>query len=148
MNFFLGVLLAELLMKERARKGMLLTVNGMIVCLAVAAACRFGLEKIPGDMRWGISILCAGLICMAVYGKWTVKILACPVLQRIGAHSRSIYFWHVPAVQVFFRIEEKSGLPAADPRLKFVLYFLLLGLFAAASDHFFGKKSSQETSIC
>ncbi len=143
MNFFLGVLLAELLMKENVRKKRLLTVSGLSVCLIAAAAYWFGLEKIPGDMRWGISILCAGLIGMAVYGKWLVKILACPFLQIIGKYSISIYFWHVPAIRAFLRMEGKAGLLTADPRLKFALYFLLLSLFAGVSYHFFEKNSSK-----
>ncbi len=133
LNFFLGVLLFELLMTDRISKKRILTaayagagLSAVLMVLSVSGGA-------PGDMRWWISALCACILSLAVYEEHLIRLLSLPLLQRAGKFSLSVYFWHVPAVRCFIRLKEKTGFPAADQRVNFCFYFLFLGLIAILS---------------
>lgn len=139
MNFFLGTLLAELLLRETVKKEIIITVNLALMGAIVAVAFRFGFGTMPGDFRWAVSVLCANLICLAIYGNYLIKILTLPPLRFIGKRSLSIFLWHIPMLLEFFSIEERLGVSRIRPGLNLVLYFLLLMAVSMLSYRFFEK---------
>ncbi len=133
LNFFLGALLAEAAASPAVSRR-LISAAGFAAFsgTALAAAC-LGLTNLPGDMRWGITVLCAGLVSMALYAAPLIKLLSFPPLQLIGSCSFSVYLWHVPLVRWFLLLESKLGLVITDQRPNLLLYLALLLELSLAS---------------
>lgn len=141
MNFFLGVLLAEVIMSSPVKKEILAAANLLIFSAIMISVYLFGLETIPVNLNWIVSCLCANMIFIAVYGRFPVKALTFPPLQAIGKCSFSIYLWHIPVVRTYLMIEKKFLPFYMDSRWNFILYFLVLIAVSALSYRYFERKS-------
>ena len=135
MNFFAGVLLAELLMSSAIKRKIVPAVSCVILGGTAVGACLFGLEALPGDMRWSVTGICAALISLTLYRDGSGGILTWPPIQMIGSLSLSIYLWHIPVVRWFLVLESKMGLTVVDDRRNFMAYFVVLMIASAASWH-------------
>lgn len=71
MNFFLGVILAEMIMNPKINRKYVLTFN--FISLGLIAVVIFLFKTLPVDMRWIITLICANLISLAVYEKHIIK---------------------------------------------------------------------------
>ncbi len=140
MNFFLGVLLAELLMSSSINKQILTAVNLIAFSAIMIHVYLFGVEAMPRNGFWVFSCFCANLVCMALYGNYLVRLLAFPPLQTIGKCSFSIYLWHIPIVRAYLMIEKKFHLFNLDPRWNFILYFVILISLSILSYYYLEKR--------
>ncbi len=147
LNFFLGVLLAELLLSGSVKQEILSAVNLLIFSGSIISVCLFGLETVSGYGGWIFSCLCANLICMALYGKYLVRLLTLPPLQIIGKVSFSIYLWHIPVVRAYLLAENQLCLSALSEAQKFILYFLILIVLSVLSYYCFEKRVLEITRL-
>lgn len=124
MNFFLGVLLAEWLGpnvpqvspgRRRAAAGIL-----CIILSAAVFSLRSGFRALPGDTRWWISLLCAGLTAAVLTRVRPANVLSFGPLPALGKRSFSLLLWHVPLARYWQRI---AGL-LPSVRISFLLYLL------------------------
>ena len=121
MNFFLGVLLAEWLgdgsvLRENRGKAW-----GLFCGLVGAAAgltALTGFSELPGDMRWWVTLLCAGLLVAALSGGRIVRPLTRPGLTALGRCSLSLLLWHIPLARYWNWLVSW----ALEPRVSFLLY--------------------------
>ncbi len=139
MNFFLGTLLAEILLHETVQKKIVITVNIVLIGAIAAVSFRCGFAAMPGDFRWAVSLLCASLICLAIYGRYLSRLLSIWPLQFAGKRSLSIYLWHIPMLLAFFSLEDRLGIPPMPQSLHLALYFLLLLAVSMLSYRFLEK---------
>lgn len=129
MNFFLGVILAEIIICSGIRKKYILIFN--FVCLVWIAVILvvYGIEALPVDMRWAITLICGNLVSIAVCDRHMIKLLSFRIIQSIGQCSLSIYMWHVPFARWFRYIESSFNLSFIDDRINMIIYlFLLFGV--------------------
>jgi len=126
LNFFLGVLLAELLLSSPVKQEILSAVNLLILLGIIISVRLSGLESMPGNGCLVFSCLCVNLVCMALYGKYLVRLLMLPPLQMIGKFSFFIYLWHIPVVRAYLMAENQFHLFDLDAARNFILYFLIL----------------------
>ncbi|RKJ46795.1 acyltransferase [bacterium 1XD8-76] len=124
MNFFLGVILAEIIRNPKVTRKYVLTFH--IVSLGLIAAVVFVFKMLPVDMRWIITLICSNLIGIAVYEKHIVKLLSLRIIQRIGQCGLSVYMWHVPLARWFRYIESSFNLSFIDDRINMIIYLVLL----------------------
>ena len=68
LNFFLGVLLAERLESLQRNRRTVWGCLGVLLCGTAGLTAQRGFSHLPGDMRWWITLLCAGLIAAALLG--------------------------------------------------------------------------------
>ncbi len=141
MNFFVGVLLAELLMKSVVKRKAVAVVCGVTLGVLAAAAWLWGLEALPGDVRWSITAVCAALICLTLSRDGRRGILTLTPVQMMGRCSLSVYLWHVPVVWWFLVMEDMAGVSSVDGRLNFMIYFLILIVLSVLSRHYLEKKN-------
>lgn len=121
LNFFLGVLLAEWLGDGtvlRENRGRAYGLLGGLLCAAAGLTARTGFSELPGDMRWWITLLCAGLMVAALMGGRAVWPLTLPGLTALGRCGLSLLLWHVPLARYWNRLA--GG--ALDARVSFLLY--------------------------
>lgn len=127
MNFFLGVILAEIIMNPKINRKYVLTFN--FISLGLIAVVIFLFKTLPVDMRWIITLICVNLVSLAVYEKHIIKLFSLRFIQRIAQCGLSIYMWHVPLARWFRYIESSFNLSFIDDRINMILYlFLLLGV--------------------
>lgn len=136
MNFFVGVILAEIIMNQGIRKRYILIFNFACLGLIAVILVVYGIEALPIDMRWVITLICGNLISMAVCEKYVIKLLSFRFIQRIGRCSFSIYMWHVPLARWFRFIESSFNWSFIDDRINMIIYLLLLFLVAQISHHY------------
>ena len=129
LNFFLGVLLAEWLgdgsaLRENRGKawGLFCGLVGAVAGLTALT----GFSELPGDMRWWVTLLCAGLLVAVLPGGRIVRPLTRPGLTALGRCSLPLLLWHVPLARYWNRL---AGW-ALEPRVSFLLY--LVAAVAAA----------------
>lgn len=134
LNFFLGALTAELYMQKKGT-AKAAVISFLVLSVTALCVCLFGFEKLPGDMRWWISAICANLVYLAAYGGFATKFLSFFPLQVIGKHSRSVFLWHIPVARVFL----KYNIGISNPSVGFCAYFFALFSFISLgkliSDH-------------
>lgn len=140
LNFFLGVLFAEALTSPSVSRRLLQAAGCIVLCAAAAGIACFGLEGMPGDMRWAVSACCLSLVCLAVSAGPLIRLLRLPPLQALGACSFSVYLWHVPFARWLFFLEGRLGLQIADQRPNFLLYLALLIELSILSHHVLERK--------
>ena len=116
LNFFLGVLLAERLESLQRNRRTVWGCLGVLLCGTAGLTAQRGFSHLPGDMRWWITLLCAGLIAAALLGGEPV--LTLPGLPALGRRSFSLLLWHVPLARGWTRLAGRQ----LDPRLSFLLY--------------------------
>jgi peptidoglycan/LPS O-acetylase OafA/YrhL len=126
MNFFLGTLLAELMMRAPVKKEILAFANLFIFSVIIISVYLFRLEAMPGNGIWIFSCICANLFCMALYGNYFARFLSLPPLQILGKCSFSVYLWHIPVVRAYLIAEKRLHLFDLAPKLNFILYVLIL----------------------
>lgn len=134
MNFFLGIILAEALLAEKRNVIPIKAISFILLFTTVPAMCLCGLDHLPGDMRWWISLLCVSLTSLAVHKGWVEKVLSCCFLQMIGAYSREMFLWHIPVVWTFLHF-----VPQDNSGTAFLLYLLILVAFITLL-HYVEKK--------
>ena len=85
LNFFLGVLLAERLEGLRRNRRTVWGCLGVLLCGTDGLTAQRGFSHLPGDMRWWITLLCAGLIAAALLGggEPVLTLPGLPVLGRL-----------------------------------------------------------------
>lgn len=127
MNFFLGVILERILSQK---KECFPAINCMFFFVSAISIHIFSMRTLPGDMRWWISGICANLVCVAVCSRYIAKILSWKILHVVGKRSRSIFFWHVPAANVFLSFTKKFDFGLSDPKVSFLVYFPVLFVFS------------------
>lgn len=129
MNFFLGVILAEIVMNPKINKKYALIFNFVSLGLIAIIIFMGGFKMFPVDARWIVTLICGNLICIAVYEKHIIKLLSLRFIQRIAQCSLSIYMWHVPLARWFHYIESSFNLSFIDDRINMIIYlFLLFGV--------------------
>ena len=143
MNFFLGVILAEIVMNPKTNKKYILTFNFVSLGLIAAIIFAGGFKIFPVDVRWIITLICANLVSIAVYEKHIIKWLSLKIIQNIGQCSLSIYMWHVPLVWWFRYIEDSFNLSFIDDRINMIIYLILLFLAAQISYHYLENVSGK-----
>lgn len=136
MNFFLGVFSEYILIQKKKR---LTVLNCTFFFVSAISIYIFGMRALPGDMRWWISGICANLICVAVCSRHAAKILLWRPLQIIGKSSRSIYLWHSPVANAFRSFTKRLRPVFPDPKVNFLLYFLVLFVFISLTQDYFEK---------
>lgn len=125
LNFFLGALLAEIYVRGIGGKHMKIA-SYVILLSTFAGVCLLGFDRLPGDMRWWISAVCAALVSLAVYEGWAARVLSCRLLHTIGTRSRDIFLWHIPVQQAFVRV-----VPQYHAESGFLLYLLTLSVWVS-----------------
>lgn len=131
MNFFLGAAIGEMRNMVHARGTESLkriqTTECLVSCMTVFAGVTwmllFGLHDLPGDFSWWISLICAGLVVMALSCRVFARILSVPALQLTGQCCLSISLWHIPLIRVW---EDVMGIWRLDTRISFIAYLLLV----------------------
>lgn len=127
MNFFLGVLLAEIPSLQTShisagKRAKLHTACGLILCVIVFLSAAMGFRNLPGDMRWWITLICACLVAISLLDGLPAKVLSLPGLSILGKRSFSLLLWHVPLARYWGRAIGQR----LDIRVSFILYFILL----------------------
>lgn len=150
MNFFLGVMLAELYGSFWAQ-GTGISQNkrkmARAVCYASLAVSLllifvFGLDALPGNMRWWITLVCGELVLAALSGGIFSKICCLPLLQMLGKCSLSLTLLHGPLALFFKSIVDDWGL---DVNMGYILYLILAVAAAILSYYCLEKEFYPET---
>lgn len=145
MNFFLGVLLGEILNvpsiqrgeKSKRRQCIEYLASSMIICTGIVLLYLCELHGLPrGDFRWWISLFCACLVTMALSCRIIARVLSASVLQMIGRCSLSLCLWHIPLIRIWQRNIHISFL---SKNICFILYILLVLIVSFLSYHYIEK---------
>lgn len=137
LNFFLGVILAEVLSAEKTGAVYVKIVNCFMLFFLIAVMWFIGFDNLYGDMRWWISGLCINLASAAVHEGWIAKILSWDFFHMIGIGSKDIFLWHIPVVWAFLRLAPKCSAGSS-----FLLYMLTLAAFTTLL--YYGKMKGKE----
>lgn len=141
MNFFIGTLLAELIINKFVNSQKLLAAGGFILFCVTGFLVVFRVENVIIDTRWIISIICVAIICLTLFGNLLKLFLSSFPIRCIGYCSFSIYLWHIPAINLLLLLERKFGIVISDERLRFIIYLIFLAVVSAVSYYIFEKNN-------
>lgn len=129
LNFFLGVLLAELFVKVSfPRRGHLVTGGSALLAALLLGGSLVCADRAPAAVPWLISPFCAFLLYAAV----RLRLPALPAWippDLPGQFTMLIFLWHIPLVWDFLFLQTKSPLAGIPPEWSFPLYLLILSVF-------------------
>lgn len=129
LNFFLGVLLAELFDRSSLSDSRL-ALGGCSLLAALALGCALaGFDTVFGACPWVISLLCACLICAAKHHRVTERLAWIP--QSLPEYcSMLLFLWHIPPARGFLVFQQTGAFVQRSPGWAFLLYLLVLILFS------------------
>lgn len=146
MNFFIGVILSEIITHPDIKRNRILLLNIASLTLIYFTASLYGFETLPIDTRWVITLLCVNLIFIAIYSETMIKLATCSSIQNIGKCSLSIFMWHIPVVHWLFYLETSAGMSNINPLINIIVYFVLLSTVSHFSYQWLEKSRYKHTS--
>lgn len=131
MNFFLGALLGDIYTaanayRQQSPKAKMLVKHLAIctaACVSIALLFLLAFQDMPGDLRWWITFISAGLIIPALSGGVFSRILSILPLQVMGKCSLSLTLWHIPLNQLWQKAVSRLY-PSLNINVSFILYLL------------------------
>lgn len=123
LNFFLGVMIFEILnATEDSQNRMLGAASLICILLILILATTFGLSAITSNIPVTISFICLLVMVTSILDPIAKRLLSCKLFVSLGKISMSTFLWHMPILISINLIKKQTKLSCLFGNMGFITY--------------------------